>query len=146
MCRFESQRAKEQLLIERGEQYKRAIQLFVKKMNRYPGTIEELESTNNIRFLRKRFVDPMTGKSEWRLIHVGAGGVFTDSKVQFISITILLFPLIRLWMGVEVFNPVQQVSAELVGRFQVGVVKAARSKTANQGSIRFSQDALVGVQ
>ena len=79
---FESQRAKEQLLIERGEQYKRAIQLFVKKMSRYPGTIEELEKTNNLRFLRKRFVDPMTGKSEWRLIHVGPGGVFTDSKVQ----------------------------------------------------------------
>ena len=34
---FESQRAKEQLLIERGEQYKRAIQLFVKKNSRYPG-------------------------------------------------------------------------------------------------------------
>jgi type II secretory pathway pseudopilin PulG len=55
---FEQQRAKEQLLIERGEQYKRAIQVFVRKMNRYPATIEELESTNNIRFLRKRYLDP----------------------------------------------------------------------------------------
>jgi hypothetical protein len=78
---FESQRAKEQLLIERGEQYKRAIQVFVRKMNRYPATIEELENTNGIRFLRKRYVDPMTGKDKWRLIHVN-GGVLTDSIVQ----------------------------------------------------------------
>ena len=78
---FESQRAKEQLLIERGEQYRRAIQLFVRKMNRYPATIEELETTNNIRFLRKRYVDPITGKDKWRLIHVN-GGVLTDSLVQ----------------------------------------------------------------
>ena len=77
---FEAQRTKEQLLIERGEQYKRAIQLFVRKMSRYPATIEELESTNNVRFLRKRYIDPMTGKDKWRLIHVN-GGVLTDSIV-----------------------------------------------------------------
>jgi len=78
---FEQQRAKEEALIERGEQYKRAIQVFVRKMNRYPATIEELESTNNIRFLRKRYIDPMTGKDKWRLIHVN-GGVLTDSIIQ----------------------------------------------------------------
>jgi hypothetical protein len=77
---FERERDKEQLLIDRGEQYKRAIQVFVRKMNRYPATIEELESTNNIRFLRKRYVDPMTGKDKWRLIHVN-GGVLTDSII-----------------------------------------------------------------
>ena len=78
---FEAQRAKEQLLVERGEQYKRAIQLFVRKVNRYPATIEELESLNNMRFLRKRYVDPMTGKDKWRLIHTN-GGVLTDSIIQ----------------------------------------------------------------
>ena len=77
---FEAQRTKEQLLIERGEQYKRAIQLFVRKMSRYPASIEELENTNNIRFLRKRYIDPMTGKDKWRLIHIN-GGVLTDSIV-----------------------------------------------------------------
>jgi len=79
---FEAQRNKEQLLIERGEQYSRAIQLFVRKIKRYPATIEELEGTNSVRFLRKRYDDPMTGKSEWRLVHVGAGGVFLDSLVH----------------------------------------------------------------
>ena len=78
---FEKQRDKEQLLVERGEQYKRAIQLFVRKMGRYPATIDELESTNNIRFLRRRYIDPMTGKDTWRLIHIN-GGVLTDSIIQ----------------------------------------------------------------
>jgi hypothetical protein len=77
---FEAQRTREQLLIERGEQYKRAIQVFVRKMNRYPASIEELENTNNFRFLRKRYIDPMTGKDKWRLIHIN-GGVVTDSIV-----------------------------------------------------------------
>jgi hypothetical protein len=76
---FETQRQKEQLLIERGEQYKRAIGLFVRTNNgRWPAKIEELESFNNRRYLRKRFVDPMTGKNEWRLVHI-QNGVLTDS-------------------------------------------------------------------
>ncbi|MDE3165437.1 MAG: hypothetical protein KGN36_06500, partial [Acidobacteriota bacterium] len=77
----ESERNKEQLLIERGEQYKRAIQLFVHKAGRYPNDIKELENFQNQRFLRHRYIDPMTGKDEWRLIHV-QNGVLTDSKIS----------------------------------------------------------------
>jgi type II secretory pathway pseudopilin PulG len=76
---FEAQRNREQLLIERGEQYKRAIQLYFRKLRTYPPSIDALENTNNIRFLRRRYADPLTGKDEWRLIHIGPGGVFTDS-------------------------------------------------------------------
>jgi type II secretory pathway pseudopilin PulG len=76
---FQAQRQKEQLLIERGEQYQRAIQLFVRANNRYPQKIEDLENFNNRRYLRHKYKDPMTGKDEWRLIHVNAAGVFTDS-------------------------------------------------------------------
>jgi type II secretory pathway pseudopilin PulG len=75
---FEAQRTKEGDLIMRGEQYKRAIQLFVRRFNRYPAAIGDLENTNNMRFLRKRYKDPMTGKDDWRLIH-NTGGFFTDS-------------------------------------------------------------------
>jgi type II secretory pathway pseudopilin PulG len=75
---FEAQRQKEQLLIERGEQYKRAIQVFYTTNKRYPARIEELESLNNRRFLRRRYIDPMTGKDEWRLVHI-QNGVLTDS-------------------------------------------------------------------
>ena len=79
---FEAQRDKEQLLIDRGEQYSRAIKLYVRKFNRFPADLDALDNTQNIRFLRHHYIDPMTGKSEWRLIHVGPGGVFTDSLLH----------------------------------------------------------------
>ena len=79
---FESERDKEQTLIDRGEQYKRAIQLYVTAVKKYPAKIEDLENTNDKRYLRRRYIDPYTGKDEWRLIHVNAGGQLTDSLVQ----------------------------------------------------------------
>jgi hypothetical protein len=79
---FEHQRDKEALLIERGEEYVRAIQLYVAKFQKYPQKIEDLETSNNIRFLRKRFRDPVTGSDEWRLIHVDAAGQYIDSLVH----------------------------------------------------------------
>jgi type II secretory pathway pseudopilin PulG len=80
---FETQRQKEELLVERGEQYKRAIKLFVspKGMGHWPAKIEDLENTNNRRFLRHRFVDPFTGKADWRLVHI-QNGMLTDSVVN----------------------------------------------------------------
>jgi hypothetical protein len=79
---FESQRDKEQTLIDRGEQYKRAIQLYVRQNRRWPAKVEDLESTNGKRYLRRRYVDPMTGKDEWRPVHVGPNGVLMDSLVK----------------------------------------------------------------
>ncbi|HEU0121247.1 MAG TPA: hypothetical protein VFQ91_12030 [Bryobacteraceae bacterium] len=79
---LEMQRNREELLIERGEQYVRAIKVFQKKNKKYPQTIEELESTNSVRFLRRRYLDPMTGKDDWRIIHADASGRLTDSLVQ----------------------------------------------------------------
>jgi len=76
---FEAQRDKEQLLMDRGQEYSRAIALFVRKFKRFPASMEELENTNNLRFLRRRFPDPMTGKTDWRILHAGPGGVITDS-------------------------------------------------------------------
>ena len=65
-------REREEEAVHRGNQYVRAIQLYYRKMgNTYPGSIEQLEKANNIRFLRQRYVDPMTGKADWRLIKVG---------------------------------------------------------------------------
>ncbi len=78
---FQSQRQKEQLLIERGEQYQRAIQLFFRTNNRYPGELKDLENFNHRRFLRHKFVDPITGKDDWRLVHVN-NGVLTDSVLN----------------------------------------------------------------
>lgn len=69
------QRDREDDLYHRGEQYKRAIKLYYKKFGRYPSSIDQLENTNNMRFLRKRYVDPMTGKDDWKLIHYGEAHV-----------------------------------------------------------------------
>ena len=78
---FESEREKEQLLIDRGEQYTRAIQLYYLANNRqYPTSLDDLEKQEK-RFLRRRFVDPFTGKAEWRIIHTN-GGFLTDSLVK----------------------------------------------------------------
>ncbi len=57
--------------IHRGNQYVRAIQLYYRKFGHYPASMDALEKSNNIRFLRQQYVDPMTGKADWRLIHVG---------------------------------------------------------------------------
>jgi len=55
----------------RAQQYVRAIRIFYIKFKRYPTSIEQLEKTNNQRFLRQRYIDPLTGKDDWRIIHVG---------------------------------------------------------------------------
>src|SRR5262245_7536471 len=64
-------RDREEELVRRGKQYTRAIQLYYRKFGRFPATVEELENTNNIRFLRRKYSDPITGKDEWRLIRFG---------------------------------------------------------------------------
>jgi hypothetical protein len=78
---FESARDKEQLLMDRGNQYKRAIQVFYAENKSYPAELKDLESKNNKRYLRRRYIDPMTGKDEWRLIHTN-GSFLTDSLVK----------------------------------------------------------------
>lgn len=79
---FEAQRNKEEMLVERGEQYIRGVQLFQRKNKKLPQSIEELEQTNGIRFIRRRYVDPFTGKDDWRMIHADASGKLTDSLVK----------------------------------------------------------------
>ncbi len=52
-------RDREEEMRHRGTAYMRAIQHYFRKYNRYPANIEQLENTNNLRFLRKRYTDPM---------------------------------------------------------------------------------------
>ncbi len=65
------QRDKELETFNRGLQYRRAIQLYYRKFNAYPPNIDALVQTNNIRFLRKKYLDPMTGKDDWKPILFG---------------------------------------------------------------------------
>src|SRR6266576_405441 len=60
---FDIKRDREEELIHRGVQYSRAIRAYYKKFGRYPTKIEDLENTSNLRFLRKRYKDPMNCKN-----------------------------------------------------------------------------------
>ncbi|HLJ28076.1 MAG TPA: hypothetical protein VKY85_15300 [Candidatus Angelobacter sp.] len=64
-------REKEEELIHRGNEYRNAIRKYFRKFGRYPLSMDQLETTNNMRFLRKRYKDPFTGKDDWRLLHPG---------------------------------------------------------------------------
>ena len=73
--KFQIERDREEEMIHRGVQYARAIRAFYKKFGRYPTKIEDLENTNNLRFLRKRYKDPTNcsqGKcQDFKLLHFG---------------------------------------------------------------------------
>ena len=65
------QRDRELETMHRGKQYVRGIKMYYKKFGAYPTSIDALVQTNQIRFLRKKYIDPTTGKDEWKLIHFG---------------------------------------------------------------------------
>ncbi len=65
-------REKEEELVHRGRDYATAVKRFVHKNGgQYPTSVEQLENTNHIRFLRKKYKDPMTGEPDWKIVHVG---------------------------------------------------------------------------
>jgi len=71
------QRDREEELVHRGTAYMRAIKAYYKKFGRYPVRVEDLENTNQIRFLRKRYKDPMVrdpkhpGELDFKFIRPG---------------------------------------------------------------------------
>ena len=69
--REDIQRDREEETMQRGKQYIRAIQLYYKKFQAYPPNVDALVKTNDIRFLRKKYIDPTTGKEEWKPILYG---------------------------------------------------------------------------
>lgn len=69
--REDIQRDREVETMHRGKQYVRAIQLYYRKFGSYPPSVDALVKTNNIRFLRKQYIDPTTGKDDWKPILYG---------------------------------------------------------------------------
>lgn len=65
------ERDREVETMERGKQYIRAVQLYYKKFHAYPPNADALVNTNQIRFLRKKYIDPTTGKQDWKPILFG---------------------------------------------------------------------------
>lgn len=71
---FNIRRDREQEMVHRGVQYSRAIRAYFKKYGRYPTRLDDLDNTNNLRYLRKHYKDPVTGQ-DFRLLHYGEQGV-----------------------------------------------------------------------
>ncbi len=55
----------------RGMEYRRAIQLYYRKFHAYPPNVDALVNTNQIRFLRKKYTDPITRQDDWKPILFG---------------------------------------------------------------------------
>jgi type II secretory pathway pseudopilin PulG len=66
----ELERDREEEMVHRGAQYARAVRSYYRKFGRYPASIEQLEDTNHLRFLRQRYKDPVTGK-DFQLLRYG---------------------------------------------------------------------------
>ena len=66
----ELRRQREDELVHRGVQYTRAIRNYYRRFGTYPLNLDQLDETNHIRFLRRRYKDPMTG-GDFRLLHIG---------------------------------------------------------------------------
>lgn len=68
------QRDRELETMERGQQYIRAVKMYYKKFGAYPPSVEVLVKPvgpGNLRFLRKKYLDPITGKNDWKPIQFG---------------------------------------------------------------------------
>jgi type II secretory pathway pseudopilin PulG len=77
---FEIRRDREQEMIHRGVQYSRAIRTYYKKFGRYPTRLEDLDNTNNLRYLRKHYKDPLNGQ-DFKLLHYGEPGVTLGGSI-----------------------------------------------------------------
>jgi hypothetical protein len=67
--KFEVKRDREEELVHRGVQYARAVRRYYKKFGTYPSTLEAMENTQNMRFLRKRYKDPVT-KQDFKILRL----------------------------------------------------------------------------
>jgi type II secretory pathway pseudopilin PulG len=67
---FEIRRDREEEMIHRGVQYSRAIRAYTKKTGHYPIDIHQLLDPHGVKYLRKLYKDPITGK-DFKLLHTG---------------------------------------------------------------------------
>ncbi len=80
---FAQQRERETELLFVGAQFRQAIALYYERTpgaaKRYPGELADLlkdaRYPGTQRYLRKIYVDPMTGKAEWGLVKAPEGGI-----------------------------------------------------------------------
>ncbi len=73
-------RDREVELLYAGNQYRRAIErYYLSGPKQFPGALEDLlkdpRQPGTVRYLRKLYFDPLTGKSEWGLVKGPGGGI-----------------------------------------------------------------------
>lgn len=110
----DGKRQKEEEMIWRGNQYARAIGLYVRKFNgKFPNKIEDLTNqTNGVRFLRQAYKDPMNKEDgSWRFIYVGPNGVLIGSNTQ----TTLMQGAVGGGMGAPGGGPLSGLAGQLTG-------------------------------
>lgn len=108
------QRDREVETMQRGKQYIRAIKLYRKQFGGYPPNADTLvQATNNIRFLRKKYADPTTGKEDWKPVFLGQN----------------IAPLVMGFFGVPLGGPVNSGTAPggLTNGFQSAANLASQS-------------------
>jgi type II secretory pathway pseudopilin PulG len=66
---FDIKRDREEELIHRGVQYSRAIRAYAKRTGRFPTQMQDLRDPNGVKFLRKIYKDPITGR-DFKLLHM----------------------------------------------------------------------------
>src|SRR5437660_8577104 len=78
---MQAKREREKELIFRGEEYARAILKYKNKFGVLPTSVDQLIQTNGLRFLRRAYKDPITGK-DFRLLRYNPDGTIGGSKVS----------------------------------------------------------------
>jgi type II secretory pathway pseudopilin PulG len=79
--KFSMQRDQEEEMIHRGVQYSRAIRGYYKKFGRYPTKLEDLDNTNNLKYLRRHYKDPMNKNQDFKLLHFGDPGLSLTGSI-----------------------------------------------------------------
>ncbi len=77
---MQAKRETEEELIFRGEEYTRGIQKYQRKFGIYPPSVDVLVQSNGLRFIRRPYTDPITGKA-FRLIYINPDGTVTGSTL-----------------------------------------------------------------
>ncbi len=110
---FAHQREKERELIFIGNQFRQAIGLYYEKspgyIKTYPPTLDELMEDDRYvslqRYLRRVYIDPMTGNPDWALIMAPQGGIMgVHSKSNMKVIKIGHYKLINEWRVAKIYS------------------------------------------
>jgi len=123
---LQARRDREEEMIHRGTEYARAIKKYYKKFGRYPANLEQLDNTNQIRFLRRRYKDPLTKDGQWKLLHYGDIASLLGANAQGL--------------------PGQQVTGQQVGPFGVSQNASLGATSASTGADQTSNAALGAAQ